>query len=76
MFIAKMGAIAIFSGMARPGVVDMQIGAGAKAGVQQGILFLMERCLVFGNQPVELAAGEVDAPIAQLLPQQGLGDRW
>ena len=74
VFIAKMGAIAIFSGMASSGVVDVQIGADAKAGVQQGILFLMERRLVFGNQPVELAAGEVDAPIAQLLPQQGLGD--
>ena len=70
VFIAKMGAIAIFPGMASPGVVDVQIGAGAKGGTQQNPL--VERRLVFKSGPG--TAGEVDAPIAQLLPQQGLGD--
>src|SRR5205807_9758366 len=45
-----------------------------QAGRQQLLLLLVEGLVALGEDAVELAGGQVQAPLAQLLQQQRLGD--
>lgn len=74
VFVADVGAVAVFAAVACAGVIDVDIGAGAQTGEQELVLLVVEGVVVLDEQTVELARGDIHAPLAQLTEQQRLGD--
>ena len=62
LLIAHMGAVAVFPGMTCAGVIHMQIGAVGNPRRQQISFLDVESILVFGNDPIQLTAGDIDSP--------------
>ncbi len=62
--VADVGAVAVLPAMARTCVVDMDVSAGGQAREQQLFFFLVKALVLLGEDAVELAGGDVDAPLA------------
>jgi hypothetical protein len=60
--------------MPRPGVIDADVARRLQPRRQQVLFLSMKNVEVVGQQATELPGGDVDAQLAQLLPQQGLRD--
>ena len=69
-----MGAVAVASLVPRPRVVDLDVSRDLQARRQQLVLLLVEGVLLLGQDAAELAGGDVDAQLEQLLQEQRLGD--
>jgi hypothetical protein len=72
--VADLRHIAIVALVARPGVIHADVAAERKPGDQHLVLFRQKRVVGTAEQGVDLPGGDVDAPLAQLLVQQWLGD--
>ena len=73
-FIADVGAVAVVALMACGGVVDVDVAGQFQAHPQQGLFLRVEVLIDLGDDGTELARRDIDAPLTQLLQQQGLCD--
>jgi hypothetical protein len=72
-FVADLGAGPIVPPVPRPGVVHLDVGRDRQGRRQEFGLLLVEGVLPLGEDAAELAGGDVDAQLAQLLQEQRLG---
>ena len=72
--VADLRHIAVVALVARPRIVHGNVAADCKPGDQYLVFFRQKRVVGTAEQRVDLPGGDVDAPLAQLLVQQRLGD--
>jgi hypothetical protein len=72
--VADVGAVAVSSLVPRPRVVDLDVSRDLQTRRQQLVLLPVERLLLLSQDPAELAGGDRDAQLEQLLQEQRLGD--
>ena len=71
--VADVGAVAVVSLVPRPGIIHLHVGRDRQGRRQQLGLLLVEGLGLLGEDAAELAGGDVDAQLVQLLQEQRLG---
>ncbi len=70
--VADHGAITVTPLVSGPGIIRADVGRGLKPRCSHLVLLLVERLVVLRQDATELALGNVDAEVMQLLQQQRL----
>ena len=64
VLVADVGGVAVLAAMARPGVIDVNVGAGGEPCGQELVFFAVEGVVVLDEHTVELARGDLHAPLS------------